>query len=108
MPRRPLAPEVSAACLAGHFPGRPVVPGVVLIRAALDATGLRPPLQISQAKFLRPCTAQMALTVAWQEQGGRIRLRIEHEGEAVALVTVQRPAANDGGDDGEGDDDAGG
>ena len=101
MPRQPLAPEVSAACLAGHFPGRPVIPGVVLIRAALDAACLVPPLQISQAKFLQPCTPQMALTVDWQAQGDSVRLRIEHQGALMATLTV-RPA-----DDTAADTDAG-
>lgn len=108
MHRRPLAPDASAACLAGHFPGRPVLPGVVLIRAALDAAGLQPPLQIRQAKFLRPCTPQMALTVAWVHEGGHTCLRIEHEGELMAMLTVSAPEpGSEPGSDPGSDDDAG-
>jgi 3-hydroxymyristoyl/3-hydroxydecanoyl-(acyl carrier protein) dehydratase len=42
--------EPDAACLDGHFPGRPLIPGVVLLDAAITAFGLQGPLRIVQAK----------------------------------------------------------
>ncbi len=45
---------------AGHFPGQPIVPGVVLldrvIRLARDELGeALAPCQVTQVKFLSPC-----------------------------------------------------
>lgn len=53
---------------AGHFPGRPILPGVVLLAWALEAleaaTG-RPAAacQVASAKFLRPVGPGTALTL---------------------------------------------
>ncbi|WP_300452454.1 hypothetical protein [Accumulibacter sp.] len=59
--------------LTGHFPGRPIVPGVVLLdRALLFAEALlgRPGLawQIAQAKFFRPVGPGETLVFRLQEQ----------------------------------------
>lgn len=49
--------EASHAALPGHFPGRPLVPGVVLLEqvaAALRAWRGQRPVRIAEAKFLAP------------------------------------------------------
>ena len=92
MRRLPFAPEVSAACLDGHFPGRPVIPGVVLLDAAIAAAGLAGPLRIEQAKFLRPCLPGLALELCLRQSEARIDLHIESEQGRMASARL-RPAA---------------
>lgn len=55
-----------AACLDGHFPGNPLVPGVVildtLVRLAEQTPGLRV-TGIRQCKFLQPLYPDMRCTL---------------------------------------------
>ena len=49
--------EADHPCLPGHFPGRPVVPGVVLLDEALALLAGAPGLRVTglaAARFLRP------------------------------------------------------
>lgn len=75
--------------LPGHFPGRPIVPGVVLLDHAIAAAErwLGRPLQIAslpQAKFNRPLlpdeTATLALTLA----NGELCFDIQRADERIA------------------------
>lgn len=97
MRRLPFRVEPGAACLDGHFPGRPVVPGVVLLDAALAALGVPGPVRIEQAKFVRPCLPGMdlELVLAPRADGGT-ELRVEHDGVLMAGARI-RPAAGDPG-----------
>lgn len=75
--------------LPGHFPGRPIVPGVVLLDHALATaehwlghsirvTGL------TQAKFTRPLLPEQTATIALTLANEELRFDIQHAGERIA------------------------
>ncbi|MES2687324.1 MAG: 3-hydroxyacyl-ACP dehydratase [Pseudomonadota bacterium] len=78
---------------AGHFPGRPIVPGVLLLDAAIhavlqarhgDAIG-GATCQVSSAKFLSPVSPDENLTLSWSDNGkGQVRFDIAGGGRQVA------------------------
>ncbi len=82
----------------GHFPGRPIVPGVVLLdRAILFAGEMlgRPGLnwQIGNAKFFSPVGPEEALTFALvQKPSGAIAFTVRGAGRDVASGSLTPPA----------------
>ena len=86
---------------AGHFPGRPMVPGVLLLDAALHAlaqatlaadpgTAPRPPTiwQVASAKFLSPVLPGETLQLCLESTSpGRARFSIAGDGRKVASGT---------------------
>jgi hypothetical protein len=86
-------------CLPGHFPGAPIVPGVVMLDEAFRALGLdaSTPLKIDWVKFARPllpgevatveATVEAAVGAAAEGPGaGRLAIRfsIRHATELLA------------------------
>ena len=67
---------------AGHFPGQPVLPGVVLLSAVLetllaeDASSIGAQPCVSAVKFLAPVRPGASLEVRWSAPGAR-RVRFE-------------------------------
>jgi 3-hydroxymyristoyl/3-hydroxydecanoyl-(acyl carrier protein) dehydratase len=78
---------------AGHFPGRPIVPGVLLLDAAIHAvlqacqggTNGGATCQVNSAKFLSPVSPDENLTLSWCDSGkGQVRFDIAGSGRQVA------------------------
>ena len=82
MQSRHLAVAVDHPAFAGHFPGRPILPGVVLLaevlelllREAPESLGARP--TVSAVKFLAPVRPGASLEIRWSAPGAQ-RLRFE-------------------------------
>lgn len=83
---------------AGHFPGRPIVPGVVLLDHALHAIGQATGLpvetgQLGQAKFLSPVGPDSELAVRFEQTAtGSIRFDVL-QGERKVASGVITPRA---------------
>ena len=67
--------------LPGHFPGRPIVPGVVLLERVLEAIEaahgpLRSPLRLPQVKFAQPLLPGERAEIVLAGEAPRWRFRV--------------------------------
>jgi 3-hydroxymyristoyl/3-hydroxydecanoyl-(acyl carrier protein) dehydratase len=77
---------------AGHFPGRPVLPGAALLALVMQALPERPLLaarlgsapRIDNAKFLAPVGPGARLRLRLQEQGSAVAFEVAHDSAVVA------------------------
>lgn len=77
----------------GHFPGRPVLPGVCLVLAALlQAEGAsRTPLvlrEVVSAKFYAPVEPEVTVRMTYSLVDGRLKTAISGPGGRVAEIKL--------------------
>lgn len=73
--------------LPGHFPGRPVVPGVLLldrVAAALGRWRGQRVAALAQVKFLRPLLPEQEAELILSDDGKGIRFTISHAAVTIA------------------------
>ena len=78
--------------LAGHFPSRPVVPGVVLldrVAAALERWRGRRIAGFGQVKFLQPLLPGEAAELLLEDDGAGLRFRIVRAATTIASGSVE-------------------
>jgi 3-hydroxymyristoyl/3-hydroxydecanoyl-(acyl carrier protein) dehydratase len=87
MPQAALNIPADHPAFAGHFPGRPIVPGVVLLDLAQlqleQATGLRL-AGLAVAKFHRPVGPGEGLLLEYEAGAGTVAFIISHQQRKVA------------------------
>lgn len=76
-------------CLAGHFPGRPVVPGVLLLDCIIDAAQawLGKPLcvqSVPQVKFTAPLLPLEQAEIEMQQFQGRLKFIVRRADTIIA------------------------
>ena len=74
--------------LAGHFPGQPIVPGVLLLDRVIEAIeaahGPLPPMRMPQIKFLKPLLPGQVAAVRLEGESPRWRFRVSRGEELLA------------------------
>lgn len=85
-----IAPE--HPCLPGHFPGQPLVPGVLLLEHVAQA--LRDWRQqrlarIREVKFLAPLYPGTSAELALLERGGQLRFEVRQQDQVLARGVIE-------------------
>lgn len=84
--------EPAHSCLPGHFPGRPLVPGVVILDRVLEAIeakhGPLAALRLPRVKFMQPLHPGEAATVVIEGDSARWTFRVLRDDTLLASGEV--------------------
>lgn len=84
--------DAAHPALPGHFPGRPIVPGVVLLDRVIEAIetahGEMPELRLPQVKFLQPLLPGEAAHIELIGAAPRWRFRVLRGDDVLATGEV--------------------
>jgi 3-hydroxyacyl-[acyl-carrier-protein] dehydratase len=102
---RRIAIAADHPAFAGHFPGRPLLPGVVLLAEVLEAAAADPVLaeavgtssRLSVVKFLAPVLPGAVLEIAFQMAARSISFSVSEHGRIAASGQFTRADAKEGG-----------
>jgi 3-hydroxymyristoyl/3-hydroxydecanoyl-(acyl carrier protein) dehydratase len=95
---RPLEIGADHPAFDGHFPGRPVLPGVALLAAVLEAALAEPRLaesigaapRLGVVKFLAPVGPGASLAIAFRLGSGSLDWQVDDGERAVASGRIAR------------------
>jgi len=96
---QPMKIATNHASLAGHFPGNPVVPGVVVLDEILSAVGrfAGRPVQVTglpSVKFLAPLAPGEEFEIVFEDRGaGRAGFEVHRGAEKIAEGVLTYEAA---------------
>ena len=87
----PLRIAAAHPALPGHFPGNPVVPGVVLLQrvAAALKQWRDQPMARFDVKFLAPLLPEQDATIELREDAARVRFAIRRGEDVLAKGAVE-------------------
>jgi 3-hydroxyacyl-[acyl-carrier-protein] dehydratase len=71
-------------CYEGHFPGQPILPGVMLVELVVGHVRRGAPCAIPGLKFQRSLSPGQTFTLRWTDAGNRVSFRCHIGAEPVA------------------------